>query len=77
MEMNNHYVGLQRLFSRFTKMRYINGWIIFSFDLIISLSVSLIGVLGLLSFLGVSYTQEDFKRRLCLFGRKVDCFLYF
>lgn len=59
MEMNNHYVGLQRLFSRFTKMRYINGWIIFSFDLIISLSVSLIGVLGLLSFLGVSYTQED------------------
>ncbi|MFR8359165.1 MAG: polysaccharide biosynthesis protein [Parabacteroides sp.] len=58
MEMN-HYVGLQRLFSRFTKMRYINGWIIFSFDLIISLSVSLIGVLGLLSFLGVSYTQED------------------
>ncbi|WP_394373144.1 polysaccharide biosynthesis protein [Parabacteroides goldsteinii] len=57
--MNNHYVGLQRLFSRFTKMRYINGWIIFSFDLIISLSVSLIGVLGLLSFLGVSYTQED------------------
>ena len=59
MEMNNHYVGLQRLFSRFTKMRYINGWIIFSFDLIISLSVSLIGVLGLLSFLGVSYTQVD------------------
>lgn len=59
MEKNNHYVGLQRLFSRFTKMRYINGWIIFSFDLIISLSVSLIGVLGLLSFLGVSYTQED------------------
>ena len=52
-------MGLQRLFSRFTKMRYINGWIIFSFDLIISLSVSLIGVLGLLSFLGVSYTQED------------------
>lgn len=57
--MNNHYVGLLRLFSRFTKMRYINGWIIFCFDLIISLSVSLIGVLGLLSFLGVSYTQED------------------
>lgn len=57
--MNNHYISLQHLFSRFTKMRYINGWIIFSFDLIISLSVSLIGVLGLLSFLGVSYTQED------------------
>lgn len=33
--------------------------VILSFDLIISLSVSLIGVLGLLSFLGVSYTQED------------------
>lgn len=44
MEMNNHYVGLPRLFSRFTEIRYINGWIIFSVDLVISLCVSLIGV---------------------------------
>ena len=59
MEMNNHYVGLPRLFSRFTEIRYINGWIIFSVDLVISLCVSLIGVLGIFSFLGVSYAQED------------------
>ena len=59
MEMNNHYVDLPRLFSRFTEIRYINGWIIFSVDLVISLCVSLIGVLGIFSFLGVSYAQED------------------
>ncbi|WP_430438199.1 polysaccharide biosynthesis protein [Parabacteroides goldsteinii] len=59
MEMNNYYVGLPRLFSRFTEIRYINGWIIFSVDLVISLCVSLIGVLGIFSFLGVSYAQED------------------
>jgi len=59
MEMNNHYVGLPRLFSRFTEIRYINGWIIFSVDLVISLCVSLIGALGIFSFLGVSYAQED------------------
>ena len=59
MEMNNHYVGLPRLFSRFTEIRYINGWIIFSVDLVISLCISLIGVLGIFSFLGVSYAQED------------------
>lgn len=59
MEMNNHYVGLPRLFSCFTEIRYINGWIIFSVDLVISLCVSLIGVLGIFSFLGVSYAQED------------------
>ena len=57
--MNNHYVDLPRLFSRFTEIRYINGWIIFSVDLVISLCVSLIGVLGIFSFLGVSYAQED------------------
>lgn len=57
--MNNHYIGFQHMFSRMIEMRYINRWIIFWFDLIISISVSLIGVLGLFSFLQIPYTQAD------------------
>lgn len=59
MTMNYHYISLQHFFSRLIKMRYINKWIIFWFDLLISLSVSLIGVLGLFSFLRIPYTQAD------------------
>lgn len=59
MEMNNHYIYLQRMFSRMIEMRYINRWIIFWFDLIISISVSLIGVLGLFTFLQIPYTMAD------------------
>lgn len=47
------------MFSRMIEMRYINRWIIFWFDLIISISVSLIGVLGLFTFLQIPYTQAD------------------
>lgn len=57
--MNNHYIGFQHMFSRMIEMRYINRWIIFWFDLIISISVSLIGVLGLFTFLQIPYTQAD------------------
>lgn len=57
--MNNHYIGFQHMFSRMIEMRYINRWIIFCFDLIISISVSLIGVLGLFTFLQIPYTQAD------------------
>ena len=73
MEMNNHYVGLPRLFSRFTEIRYINGWIIFSVDLVISLCVSLIGVLGIFSFLVFSYSQEDVVK-LCFYSLVVSLF---
>lgn len=59
MEMNNQYTGFQHMLSRMIEMRYINRWIIFWFDLIISISVSLIGVLGLFTFLQIPYTQAD------------------
>lgn len=57
--MKTHFLGLQRLFLRFTRIKYINGWIIFGSDLLISLSVSLIGVLGLFILLKIPYAQED------------------
>lgn len=57
--MNNQYTGFQHMLSRMIEMRYINRWIIFWFDLIISISVSLIGVLGLFTFLQIPYTQAD------------------
>lgn len=57
--MNNQYTGFQHMLSRMIEMRYINRWIIFWFDLIISISVSLIGILGLFTFLQIPYTQAD------------------
>ena len=78
MTMNYHYISLQHFFSRLIKMRYINKWIIFWFDLLISLSVSLIGVLGLFSFLRIPYTQADVLKGAfaSLVGRLIAFFTF-
>lgn len=40
-------------------LRYINRWIIFSADLFVSLSVSLLGVLGMFSILHIRIGESD------------------
>lgn len=49
----------QYLLLRLVNLKYINRWFIFSADLIISLMVSLVGVLGLFSTLHVSFFASD------------------
>ena len=48
--MMDFHKGRWRLaLGRLVNLRYINRWIIFSADLFVSLSVSLLGVLGMFS----------------------------
>ena len=44
---------------RLVNLRYINRWIIFSADLFVSLSVSLLGVLGMFSILHIRIGEPD------------------
>lgn len=44
---------------RLVKLKYINRWIIFWSDLVISLAVSLLGVLGLFSVLRIPFASDD------------------
>ena len=50
------------LLGRVVNLRYINRWIIFCADLLVSLGVSLIGVLGLLSILRIHVESADVLR---------------
>ena len=50
------------LLGRVVNLRYINRWIIFCADLLVSLGVSLIGVLGLLSILSIHVESADVLR---------------
>lgn len=50
------------LLGRVVNLRYINRWIIFGADLLVSLGVSLIGVLGLLSILRIHVESADVLR---------------
>lgn len=54
-----HSKKWQFLLLRLVNLKYINRWFIFSADLIISLMVSLVGVLGLFSALHVSFFASD------------------
>ena len=52
--MMDFHKGRWRLaLGRLVNLRYINRWIIFSADLFVSLSVSLLGVLGMFSILHI------------------------
>lgn len=60
------YIGMQRntkrwrtALLRLVKLKYINRWIIFWSDLVISLAVSLLGVLSLFSVLRIPFASED------------------
>ena len=62
--MMDFHKGRWRLaLGRLVNLRYINRWIIFSADLFVSLSVSLLGVLGMFSILHIVI----FSVRLSLF----------
>lgn len=57
--MNLRYYRWRLAFCRMVNLRYINRWIIFCLDLLVSLCVSLIGVLGLFSILHVHIGGMD------------------
>lgn len=52
----------QATLARLVKLKYINRWIIFWSDLVISLAASLLGVFSLFSILGINYTSTDFLK---------------
>ena len=67
-------IGLGRL----VNLRYINRWIIFSADLFVSLSVSLLGVLGMFSILHIRIGESDvLKVGLSSFVGSIVSFLLF
>ena len=58
--MMDFHKGRWRLaLGRLVNLRYINRWIIFSADLFVSLSVSLLGVLGMFSILHIRIGESD------------------
>lgn len=68
----------QYLLLRLVNLKYINRWLIFSADLIISLVVSLVGVLGLFSTLHVSFFASDvLKIAIAVLIGSVTSFLVF
>lgn len=68
----------QYLLLRLVNLKYINRWLIFSVDLIISLVVSLVGVLGLFSTLHVSFFASDvLKIAIAVLIGSVTSFLVF
>ena len=63
---------------RLVNLRYINRWIIFSADLFVSLSVSLLGVLGMFSILHIRIGESDvLKVGLSSFVASIVSFLLF
>lgn len=63
---------------RLVNLRYINRWIIFSADLFVSLSVSLLGVLGMFSILHIRIGESDvLKVGLSSFVGSIVSFLLF
>ena len=63
---------------RLVNLRYINRWIIFSADLFVSLSVSLLGVLGMFSILHIRIGEPDvLKVGLSSFVASIVSFLLF
>ena len=58
--MMDFHKGRWRLaLGRLVNLRYINRWITFSADLFVSLSVSLLGVLGMFSILHIRIGESD------------------
>lgn len=63
--MNLRYYRWRLAFCRLVNLRYINRWIIFCLDILVSLCVSLIGVLGLFSILHVHVGGMDILKVGC------------
>lgn len=63
--MNLRYYRWRLAFCRLINLRYINRWIIFCLDILVSLCVSLIGVLGLFSILHVYVGGMDILKVGC------------
>lgn len=57
--MQNNIKKWRKALLRLVKLKYINRWIIFWSDLVISLAVSLLGVLGLFSVLCIPFASDD------------------
>ena len=77
--MMDFHKGRWRLaLGRLVNLRYINRWIIFSADLFVSLSVSLLGVLGMFSILHIRIGESDvLKVGLSSFVASIVSFLLF
>lgn len=77
--MMDFHKGRWRLaLGRLVNLRYINRWIIFSADLFVSLSVSLLGVLGMFSILHIRIGESDvLKVGLSSFVGSIVSFLLF
>ena len=77
--MMDFHKGRWRLaLGRLVNLRYINRWIIFSADLFVSLSVSLLGVLGMFSILHIRIGEPDvLKVGLSSFVASIVSFLLF
>lgn len=77
--MMDFHKGRWRLaLGRLVNSRYINRWIIFSADLFVSLSVSLLGVLGMFSILHIRIGESDvLKVGLSSFVASIVSFLLF
>ena len=77
--MMDFHKGRWRLaLGRLVNLRYINRWIIFSADLFVSLSVSLLGVLGMFSILHIRIGEPDvLKVGLSSFVGSIVSFLLF
>lgn len=63
--MNLRYYRWRLAFCRLVNLRYINRWSIFCLDILVSLCVSLIGVLGLFSILHVHVGGMDILKVGC------------
>ncbi len=77
--MMDFHKGRWRLaLGRLVNLRYINRWVIFSADLFVSLSVSLLGVLGMFSILRIRIGEPDvLKVGLSSFVASIVSFLLF